>query len=73
MFTYTGEMGADFWALGAWWADQVAAKWEKAVEASVTSIRAEAERQAVTRKPARPRRGPDQCINLQHDGRLECP
>jgi hypothetical protein len=45
-------MGADFWALGAWWADQVAVKWEKTVEASVASVKEEAERQGV--KPRRP-------------------
>jgi len=50
-FTYTGEMGADFWALGAWWADQVAVKWEKTVEASMASVKTEAERQAI--KPLR--------------------
>jgi hypothetical protein len=51
-FAYTGEMGADFWALGTWWADQVARKWEKAVEASVASVKDEAEREGV--KPRRP-------------------
>ncbi len=51
VFTYTGEMGADLWALGGWWADQVASKWEKTVEVSVTSVKAEAERRAaVTQK-----------------------
>jgi hypothetical protein len=43
-------MGADFWELGAWWAEQVAAKWEKTVQASVTSVKEEAERQAVKRR-----------------------
>jgi hypothetical protein len=51
-FNYTGEMGADFWTLGAWWADQVAIKWEKTVVASVASVKEEAERLAV--KPRRP-------------------
>jgi hypothetical protein len=45
-FTYAGEMGADFWALGTWWANQVADKWERAVEASVASVKEEAERRA---------------------------
>lgn len=45
-FVYTGEMGTDFWALGAWWANKVARKWEQAVEASMASIKAEAERRA---------------------------
>lgn len=42
--TYTGEMGTDFWALGSWWANKVAGKWERAVEESLAGIRAEAER-----------------------------
>jgi Polyketide cyclase / dehydrase and lipid transport len=46
-FTYSGTMGCDLWALGAWWADQVAEKWEKTVETSLTSVREEAERLAV--------------------------
>jgi hypothetical protein len=55
-FTYTGEMGADFWALGAWWADQVAAKWEKAVEGSLASVKEEAERRPVkARHRAKPK------------------
>jgi hypothetical protein len=45
-FTYTGEMGADFWALGQWWVDKVADKWEGAVKASLDSVKAEAERLA---------------------------
>ena len=43
-FLYTGEMGADFWALGQWWADRVAARWEQAVERSMASVIEEAER-----------------------------
>ena len=49
--TYTGEMGADFWAVGTWWMGKVAAKWEQAVTASLASIREEAERKAA--KPKR--------------------
>ena len=30
-FTYSGELGADLWRLGEWWADRVAAPWEAAV------------------------------------------
>jgi hypothetical protein len=41
---YTGELGADFWGLGGWWADQVATKWEATVRASLDRIRTEAER-----------------------------
>jgi len=45
-FEYTGELGVDFWALGRWWGNQVAMKWEAAVGASLASITAEAERRA---------------------------
>jgi hypothetical protein len=55
-FVYSGEMGADFWALGAWWADKVALKWEQAVEASIASVKAEAERQAP--RPAKTTKAP---------------
>jgi hypothetical protein len=51
-FTYTGEIGADLWAFGSWWAGTVGRRWERAVEASVTGIAAEAERRAVHRPPA---------------------
>jgi hypothetical protein len=42
--TWAGELGTDFWALGAWWGDRVARAWEKAVRASLAAIVAEAER-----------------------------
>ncbi len=45
-FTYTGELGTDFWALGRWWGDQVAASWERAVEHSLAGVKEEAERRA---------------------------
>jgi hypothetical protein len=41
---YQGELGTDWWALGRWWGNQVAAKWEATVLASLASIQAEAER-----------------------------
>jgi hypothetical protein len=41
---YTGELGADFWALGRWWADQVATRWEATVRGSLDRIKTEAER-----------------------------
>lgn len=44
--TYTGEMGTDLWALGAWWGDQVAAVWEHAVVVSLAAAKTEAERRA---------------------------
>ena len=45
-FTYTGEMGADFWVIGQWWVGKVADRWERAVKASLDSLKAEAERRA---------------------------
>lgn len=45
-FLYTGEMGADFWALGRWWCKRVATVWERTVDASLDDIQAEAERRA---------------------------
>ena len=44
--TYTGELGTDLWALGAWWGDQVAAAWEQAVVVSLAAAKTEAERRA---------------------------
>lgn len=43
---YRGELGTDLWALGARWGDLVARPWERTVEQSLVSIRAEAERRA---------------------------
>ncbi len=45
-FVYSGELGADLWQLGQWWADRVAAPWERAVAHSLDQITAEAERRA---------------------------
>lgn len=44
--TYTGELGTDFWAAGAWWGEQVAGAWESAVVASLAAAKAEAERRS---------------------------
>jgi hypothetical protein len=44
--TWSGELGTDFWALGAWWGDRVARAWEKAVRSSLEAVVAEAERRA---------------------------
>jgi hypothetical protein len=50
---YSGEMGADVWARWARWTEQVAVKWAKTVQLSVSSVRKEAGRQAVKgRRPA---------------------
>ena len=45
---YTGELGTDFWALGRWWGDRVAGKWEATVRDSLDRVAAEAERRAPT-------------------------
>jgi hypothetical protein len=44
--TWKGELGTDFWTLGAWWGSRVARQWEKAVRQSLAAITAEAERRA---------------------------
>jgi hypothetical protein len=44
--TYSGEMGADLWALGRAWCRRVAPVWERTVAASLRSIAGEAERRA---------------------------
>lgn len=44
--TWSGELGTDFWAVGAWWGDRVARAWDKAVRASLEAVVAEAERRA---------------------------
>jgi hypothetical protein len=46
VLTWHGELGADFWAVGAWWGERVARQWERAVRRSVAAISAEAERRA---------------------------
>ncbi len=46
---YVGELGADLWRLGEWWADRVARPWEAAVAHSLEEIRSEAERRAAPR------------------------
>ncbi|MFI0862707.1 SRPBCC family protein [Streptomyces smyrnaeus] len=43
---YEGRMGTDLWRPGQWWGAQVAARWESTVAASLSAIRAEAERRA---------------------------
>jgi hypothetical protein len=43
---YTGELGADVWALGRWWGRQVGVRWEAAVRSSLAAIKSEAERRA---------------------------
>lgn len=43
---YSGELGADLWALGRWWGALVASRWESAVRESLSGVKAEAERRA---------------------------
>jgi hypothetical protein len=43
---YSGELGTDLWALGRWWGERVARRWEAAVQRSLEGVKAEAERQA---------------------------
>lgn len=45
---YEGELGTDLWALGQWWGDQVAERWEATVAASMAAIKEEAERRAAS-------------------------
>jgi hypothetical protein len=47
--TWAGELGTDFWALGAWWGDRVARTWDRAVGASMEPVVVEAERRAAVR------------------------
>lgn len=44
--TWEGELGTDFWAVGAWWGDRVATAWERAVRTSLQAVREESERRA---------------------------
>lgn len=46
MLVWEGELGTDFWSLGAWWGDRVAASWEQAVRSSLSAIIAESERRS---------------------------
>jgi hypothetical protein len=51
---YRGELGTDLWALGRWWGDRVARRWEAAVRASLGSVKAEAERRSKGSGATRP-------------------
>ena len=44
--TWEGELGTDFWTVGAWWGRRVARQWERAVRRSIAAVAAEAERRA---------------------------
>jgi hypothetical protein len=43
---YRGELGTDLWALGQWWGDLVASRWEQTVAASLSQVAEESERRA---------------------------
>jgi len=43
---YDGEIAADLWRLGQWWAGIVASRWEAAVAGSLAAVKEEAERRA---------------------------
>ena len=43
---YAGELGTDLWALGQWWGDIVARRWEATVRESLDAVKVEAERRA---------------------------
>jgi hypothetical protein len=47
--TWEGELGTDFWAVGRWWGQQVAHKWEEAVQRSLAAVALEAERRSAPR------------------------
>jgi hypothetical protein len=51
-FVYSGELGADFWALGGLVADRAAPLWERAVADSLEAVVTEAERRAPQRRAA---------------------
>jgi hypothetical protein len=55
---YSGELAADGWAAGRWWADKVGLAWEMAVRASFDGIKAEAERRARASAPTVERPAP---------------
>jgi hypothetical protein len=44
--TWQGELGTDFWWVGAWWGGRVVRQWDRAVRRSLMAITAEAERRA---------------------------
>jgi hypothetical protein len=51
---YGGELGTDFWGLGALWGAAVARRWVATVESSLAAVKEEAERQALRRQSSSP-------------------
>jgi hypothetical protein len=49
---YSGELGTDFWAIGRWWGNQVARKWEAAVNTSLAAVKSDSERRAQHLRPS---------------------
>jgi hypothetical protein len=43
---WSGELGTDLWALGAWWGRKIAAIWEQTVRDALENVATEAERRA---------------------------
>jgi hypothetical protein len=55
---YSGELGTDLWALGRWWGERVARRWEAAVRSSLDAVKSEAERRAARGQPGAVHRAP---------------
>jgi Polyketide cyclase / dehydrase and lipid transport len=55
---YSGELGTDLWALGRWWGERVARRWEAAVRRSLDAVKGEAERRAARGQPGDVHRAP---------------
>jgi hypothetical protein len=55
---YSGELGTDLWAVGRWWGERVARRWEAAVRSSLDAVKDEAERRAARGRPGEARRAP---------------
>jgi hypothetical protein len=53
LFHYEGELGVDLWALGRWWGDLVARRWDAAVRGSVAEITRVAEMRAARHRRER--------------------
>jgi hypothetical protein len=51
LFHYEGELGVDLWAIGRWWGDLVALRWEDAVRGSLAEITRIAEMRAARHRP----------------------
>jgi hypothetical protein len=51
LFHYEGELGADLWAVGRWWGNLVAERWEEVVRGSVAEITRIVEKRAARHRP----------------------